>query len=493
MNNFNPYRGVALMNIVKQLVLITFLSYITSSGISAQTTWRKAYGAFADEECSAIRKIGTNEFIAVGSTGSFGNGSADIYVVRLGNSGEMVWSVAVGNAGIEHATDAIVTVDDFIYITGYTNSSGEGGYDGYLAKLDGSGNILWEKTYGRSDWDFFNDVALLPDGGLVLTGTTYSYGNVSGALWHVRVDGNGELIWSNLFSGPTAREGSSSKPTADGGFILAGSVISASGDKDALLVKLDAAGNEVWLNSYGGDSLDIAYDVIQTADGGYSMVGSTHSYSVWTEAFHVRTDANGSKQWHKNWGQINDQESFEHCELPNGDFIQVGYTKTTGGGGKDMFMLMSYWNGDFQFGRTFGGFGDDSGATIALLNDGFICGGWTESYGAGGKDMFIVRTDLNGTTQFETVQSNFDPLPVEEQPSTAIAIGPNPNSGSFHYSGHHNYISWTLANMHGQIVDTGAIQDNEQVTTSVGDGIYMLGTMDRSGSFSYSRLVIIHP
>ena len=142
-NNFNPYLRVILMNIVKPLALITYLLLLINTGLSAQTTWRKAYGAFADEECSAVRKIGTNEFIAVGSTGSFGNGSADIYVVRLGNLGEMVWSRAVGNAGIEHANDAIVTVDDFIYLAA-TPIVPCGGYDGYLLSW-----IVLEVFFGK--------------------------------------------------------------------------------------------------------------------------------------------------------------------------------------------------------------------------------------------------------------------------------------------------------------------------------------------------------
>ncbi|MCB0764298.1 MAG: T9SS type A sorting domain-containing protein [Flavobacteriales bacterium] len=471
---------------------IAMLCFFMWSFPAEGQTWRRAYGALDIDECHSVRSISPEVSIAAGSTGSFGSGSSDIYLITVDGDGVPLWSRTIGGGGVDQCTDAAVSGGS-IYITGYTNSSGAGGYDGLVVSIDASGTVLWERTYGGPDWDLLNDVTLLSDGGLLVAGVTYS-GHPAGSAWLLRLNAEGDTLWTRTYAGTTGHEAHSAKPTTDGGFVLAGSVVVNSDDRDALIIKLDEEGHEVWRNTYGGDSLDVGRDIIQTMDGGYSVVGITESYSTWKEGYHFRTDAQGEQLWYWNWGQINDQEIHEHYELPNGDFISVGYTKTSGGGGKDMFLMRNQPNGDFVFGRTFGGSEDEIGYSMDILDDGYICGGVTNSYGAGGSDVFLVRTGEDGTTSSESVTTAFDPLSTTEREITRTVVHPNPSTGRIEFAPLNERTRLSVLDASGrQLQETELLQGSTSTALRVSTGSYQLIFRSADGHIRRSKVVITRP
>jgi hypothetical protein len=275
---------------------------------------------------------------------------------------------------------------------------------------------------------------------------------------------------------------------------MAGSFRSEAGDLDGFVAKYDPTGELQWFQAYGGDSLDIARDIIQTADGGYSIVGSTESYSPHTEAWHLRLDAEGEELWFRNWGQIDDQESHEHFELGNGEFITLGYTKTSGGGGKDMFLLKSAPDGWFLFGRTFGGSDDEEGYGLAVLDDGFLCGGYTYSYGGGMSDVFLVRTGLDGTTETDQVISSFDPLSIQDPLPipTTLEVFPNPSDGTFHLGVDQPVQQLKVLDAAGRIVGTPALSPGERtVRTTLPNGSYIVEVLLQDGTSRRARILIV--
>lgn len=473
--------------------IIFAVTVVAGVGPVEGQTWRRAYGALDIDECHAVRALSADRSIAVGSTGSFGSGSSDIYVVAVDATGAPIWSRTIGGAGVDQSTDAAAVGSEGMIIAGYTNSSGAGGYDGLLVSIDANGEVLWQRTYGGMDWDFIYDVTVLNDGGLLAAGITYSE-DPAGSAWMLRLSANGDTLWTRTYGGALNHEARSAKPTIDGGYVLAGSMVTTTGDRDALIIKVDVVGQEEWRMSYGGDSLDIGRDIIQTTDGGYSVVGITESYSTWTEGYHFRTDALGDQLWFWNWGQVNDQEIHEHYELPNGDFISVGYTKTSGGGGKDMFLMQNQPNGDFLFGRTFGGSEDEVGFSLDILSDGYICGGFTNTYGSGGTDMFLVRTGLDGTTASESVTASFDPLSVDDPEVMYSSVHPNPSSGMI---GFQELIAPTILSVHdasGRCVERKLLAQGTTVASlDAPAGMYQLVFRSTDGTMRHAKVVIERP
>ena len=465
---------------------VTMLATVLLSSDVTPQTWRKAFGALGQDQGVVVRWIEDGTILVGGSTGSFGAGGGDIYLLGLDGNGIRSWSVTIGGLAVEDLVDLVQLPGGDLLLVGNTNAGG--GYDGLLVRTDPFGNVVWERTYGSEDWDFLREVLVTGSGEVMLVGQSFRP-ELGGEVWVLQVDMEGEVLEEWFFGGAGEQDGRSICEVP-GGFVIAGSTGLAD-ESDGLVIRIEEDGSETWSMTYGGDSLDVFNDVLLTSDGGLSMMGTTHSFSQWEEAYHVKADADGEEVWYHNWGQVNDQGGAKHLELASGEFISIGYTKTSGGGGKDMFLLKSDVDGWFVFGRTFGGQDDEIGAGVDLTEDGFVCVGWTQSYGAGGRDVFVVRTDASGTTATEFVGTAFDPLSVDEVMKAKLSIVPNPSSGEFRINGLEGRHRWTMLDASGRLVASGAIDGGETMTVDVEAGIYMIRAYDMKGAMVWTGSLIL--
>src|SRR5262249_49744603 len=141
--------------------------------------------------------------------------------------------------------------------------------DLWVLKLDAIGNAVWQKSYGGSASDGAGAVRQTPDGGYVVAGYTRSYGAGQFDAWGIKLDADGNVTWQKTDGGTGFDFASDVQPTADGGYIVAGSTTSfGAGSDDAWVLKLDANGNVIWQKTYGGADSDGASAVHTTADGG---------------------------------------------------------------------------------------------------------------------------------------------------------------------------------------------------------------------------------
>ncbi len=447
-----------------------------------------------NEQAQVVRAIDADHFVIAGSTGSFGAGASDIYLFVVDGNGDLQWSRTIGQLGLDVATDLLVLPDGGFMISGYTTSDGAGGYDGLLVRTTADGAVQWQQTYGGADWDFLYDIRAIGADAFLLSGHTYSFGPVGGNAWLMEVNDSGVELWSDIPVVSAPSVGYAATPAADGGIVLVGAVSLGDGTEDVLVVKYDAFNVQEWSFSFGGVGDDIGRDIVQTMDGGYSVVGSTRSYSQWVEGYHLKIDPMGSEEWQYNWGQINDQEMFEHFQLTSGEFASIGYTRTSGGGGKDMFLLKSAEDGGFIYGRTFGGSDDDIGCGMALLVDGFICVGSTSSFGAGGTDVFLVRTDVEGMTQFETVENAFDPLSLGDPSELSLLLHPNPSTGTFSIPEQRIAGRWSLVDVSGRLRSEGAVAPGASlIEVDVPSGSYVLRITSTDGNITSARVTILRP
>lgn len=439
---------------VKERILSFSGAVLVACTVMAQYTWRMAYGAFGPEEGRSVCVASDGDFVVAGSTGSFGAGTSDIYLVKIDGQGGVVWTRTIGGAMIEQANDLVRMDDGGWMVVGTTNDpGGGGGYDGLLVRTDADGNELWRRTYGGDGWDFLRRGWLMTDQALLMVGQTFSQGE-GGDVWLIKVDQMGDTLWTRHYGGPETEDGASVTIGPDGRIVIAGSVALEGGDVDAQVLKLDDQLAVQWVHQYGGDSLDLARDVVATSDSGYSIVGATRSFSAWDEHYHFKVDAFGNLEWQKHWGQVNDQEAFRHLEMPSGDLVTTGWTKTSGGGGKDMFIFFSTSQGEFLAQHTFGGGQDEMGYGMARSADGFVACGVTGSYGYGGNDVFVVRTDSAGTTMTEDVGTFYDPLWIGQvDMDHPWAPYPNPSTGLVNIPSPGKYRSMEVWNAQGVLLE----------------------------------------
>lgn len=151
---------------------------------------------------------------------------------------------------------------------------------------------------------------------------------------------------------------------------------------------------------FGGKGYDFGYDVIQTFDKGYAVVGSTSSFGAGsTDGYLLKTDSLGNFQWQQTFGYINVDHFYSIQETADSGLLMAGYTNNFGAGGYDVYVVKTDKNGNYLWAKTYGGTNWDFGYSISTTNDGgFVLTGGTYSYGSGDEDVFLVRANSNGDT-----------------------------------------------------------------------------------------------
>lgn len=473
------------------------LYWLVCIGVFGQVTWRRTYGGLGIDDAHSVRQTADGGYIVSGSTGSFGNGSSDIYVLRLDDLGTPLWSRVYGGPGVENCISCEELVDGYV-IAGTTSSGTNGSYDMLLIRTDLQGEPIWEKNYGTSDWDLCNAFAVLPDG-FILGGISYGGGMQNGGAFIVRTDLNGDTLWTKKLGGAFRMECKGLTRTLDQGIAIAGSMGTSEGPEDGFLSKLDVNGAQQWITPLGGDSTDVLVSVVETQTGDIVACGSTNSQSDVSQIYLVSVDAAGQFQWNQFIGNTADAGGAEIRALNAGGFVFTGYN-TLNAGAKDMILTTVDANGYFQLGNNFGDGNPAEGFAVDATSDGgFVVAGWAEGYGPGLRSVYVVKTDSLGLTLSLSVDAYSDPLPVPELvqsshallSSTILFAGEEacislPNSG---------YATARITDMRGATLANVSITSGRETSFPVPDlapGPYMITVLQVGQSPITAKFIIMN-
>ncbi len=311
------------------------------------------------------------------------------------------WQKTFGGLLDDIGAGVLQTSDGAYIIAGHTSSFGAGGMDIWMIRTDAGGNEIWRKTFGGKGDEFVTSVQQTSDDGYIMVGITSSYGAGGRDLWMIKTDAMGYKEWDKTFGGSWDDGGISVRQTWDGGYIATGATGSF-GPSAVWLIKTDAMGYKEWektLYSEGDvGEMSTGSSVLQTNDGGYIVAGDSSRGNVLL----FKTDARGNKQWQKILGGLAIDSSSVNAnsrilQTFDGGYIIDSYTSTEGAGGMDLWLIKTDASGTETWNKTYGGAGDDSGTTIQQTNDGgYILTGQTSSYGDGGMDLWMIKIDAAG-------------------------------------------------------------------------------------------------
>lgn len=375
-------------------------SIVTASvTIEVTCTFEKTFGGPAWDEGYAVRMTSDGSYVVTGSQSSFGNGYYDACLVKFDYAGNTVWEKTYGGATSDHGYSVSETAAGGYIIAGMTNSSGAGGYDVYLFKTDNAGNLAWESTFGGTGLDVGRSVCETSDGSYLIVGFTESSGAGKSDLYLVKVDNNGSLIWEKTFGGTSWDRGYSVCETSDGGYLLAGRAIPPdSTNYNVYLIKTDVNGNQLWGKYFLDQNSEGAYSAIETLDGGFIIAGDSYSFGLeQSDVYLIKTDNAGNLVWENKYGGSSSDYGYAVCEISGGGYVIAGYTESYGAGMADVYLIKTDNAGNLVWEKTFGGTGDDYGHAVCETPDGgYIITGATESYGVGVFNVYLIKTDSEG-------------------------------------------------------------------------------------------------
>jgi hypothetical protein len=293
------------------------------------------------------------------------------------------------------------TEDGGFIVTGSSEPLGAGYGDLLLVRTDENGVELWSRTYGGDESDRGYWVEETADGGFIVTGVTNEgMYDLYGDLWVLRTDANGDTLWSRVYDWGQIDRGYGVYETGEGDFIVAG--IHDGGFTtyigDVLVMKLDADGNTIWMNTIHRHGRDCGYSLAPTSDGGFIVSGATAEdpYAPCGDIYLLKFNTDGDTLWTRSYG---DGLGLSVRQTSDGGYIVGGWTSSWAPGGESAYLLKTDADGIPLWLDAWGGGSPDYGRSVVEMADGGYAlagisyNGLVSAYG-----IYLVRTDADGNT-----------------------------------------------------------------------------------------------
>jgi hypothetical protein len=413
--------------------------------------FERIFGGIYSDGAGSVRITADGGYILAGGTRRLEDEEefGDATLIKTDQYGQIEWSRWYGEDDMsEGFSEAILTSDGgYIAVGNIRETQGNSVLepDVWVVKFNAAGDEQWQKTFGRSEFwkDEGSDIIELPGGGYLIAGASQT---VVGQLPHddayiIRIDAQGNEVWSKVFGGLGGEEAQRLKPMPDGNFVFIGSTSSFStgglDDWDFYLVKIDIDGNEIWTKTYGGSSWDRSGSVIIAGDGGFVMSGYTASPEFGAEepdAFLVKTDADGEIEWTQVYGFDDFRDGGgEVIATEDGGYFILGGASLDYDPGleeyrSDIYVIKTDAAGNKVWDRLIGGYHNEGASCVRQTADGgYIISASSETYNTmiGYRDIYLLKLDRNGL--FTDVRMEADALPVDYSLSQNY---PNPFNSS---------------------------------------------------------------
>jgi hypothetical protein len=274
----------------------------------------------------------------------------------------------------------------------------------------------WAETIDAAPGNEALSIQTTKDGGYIVSGAvSQPEASYRRDFWVAKLAATGAVEWQKVYGSPCGYESAkSARPTRDGGYVVVGDTcFGAQGGTEVWVLKLDWAGNIVWQSAYGGPNDDRAYalalDVAPFArQPGFVVAGSTLSSSGDRDALLLKLRANGTVEWAKTYGEAGNEEIYEVEPTSDQGYILVG-SQETARRGRDVWVLRLDRSGAIVWQARYGGADVDSGTSIRETldaegtADGYILAGASRSFDPDARlNAWVLRLHLDGSIAWQT-------------------------------------------------------------------------------------------
>ena len=389
------------------------------------TAWTRTYGGAENDVAYSVMQTSDNNLIVVGFTESYGAGGKDVHIIKVNRTnGDTIWTKTYGGSENDEGRSVDQTTDGGYFITGITNIYQYPAGKMYSIKTNSFGDTLWTKTYGNGDgWRSYSGEQIIDEGYIVCGSTHYKSGS---AHLCVKIDVNGDTMWYTSWGGMACGdEGYDMHQTSDGSYITTG--INAwpfpPYYRGVSLAKIDTGGTVLWRKKYEpGTGLSVQ----QTSDGGYIIAGAK-GFDEERDVYLIKTDSNGDTVWTRTYGGDSADVAFSVRQTSDDGYILTGYTRSFGAGGSDVWLVRTDSSGDSIWAWTYGRTEDDDAYSIQRTNDGgYIIAGHTKAFGAGNSDFWLLKIEPDISVTEDVTQT------IQHKWGSTILMGPIllPESGN---------------------------------------------------------------
>ncbi len=362
--------------------LLVMLSFITCNGFSQPITFSKVYNFGATSTLCSVQQTSDSGYIASGYNN---RNYEDAYILKLNKFGDTIWTKSYGYAYRDWAQDIQITSDGGYIVAGrknyYVNIEQGSMYgDIWILKLKSNGDTLWTKTYGGQYNDYANSIKQTFDGGYIVAGAKDNYGiNKSSKTWILKLDQNGDTLWTKTFHLSAISEAKSIIQTLGGDFVFTGT---------GNVFKLSYTGDSIWcksLNSFNGN------DIIQSNDSNFITAGFFNN----SDDKIIKLDSTGNVVWENRYSPSQGYyyKSNSLAINKSGDIISVGQrinTNDVRNTPDDLWIKKNLSNGNRVWTNYFDFSLHDIGNSVKATNDnGFIIAGTTN------QNAWLLKLDRN--------------------------------------------------------------------------------------------------
>ncbi len=283
------------------------------------------------------------------------------------------------------------SIDGSFAFSGNTNTHGAGGTDLFVSKVSSEGDTIWSRTYGSTSNDLgqSSKIKALSDSGYLVSGRSYGFGTSNGGAYILKLDGDGNVVWSLVVDSIANENARDLELTSDGGFIVSGT--------NGYILKFNSSGSMEW-NRYfsGGGNMHMTSVIEIEEKREYLITGQSTGYGTGGRSgYFIYLDSNGTKLWERYYDRAYQQSFLSAARTDDKGFIIGGYDQITNGNNR-LFTMKIDSAGKYIWSRKYD-HNSQSGRVIHILkdkNEGFVVTGFLNY--SGGMYNMIMKIDDYG-------------------------------------------------------------------------------------------------